>query len=277
MRRLLWPLVMLISLLTFMHSVFADGVAPPPTQAQNLAMLWPLIGSALSAGLGYGLPRLSAKYTFFHTGWGAFVIALIGALVGSVIPVFQAGSVTWVALAWAATNGFVAFCARLNPSSTADDPPAKSPLARPGSATNPPPPPIRPGVLLPLAFMAFALAGCPHPVPNPNGPTPTQQYDAAFAQCMKTKGITVAVNDGASIWQILDNPNTTQAQKVQALEALGITTVAGGLTDLASCALYAWDQINPMLADIPPTPAQAAKRVFVGRHAPTATPPKSGP
>jgi hypothetical protein len=252
---------MLLSLFVFAHSVFAADGTPPPTQAQNLAMLWPLIGSALAAGLGYGLPRLSAKYTFFHTDLGAVVIGLIGAVVGAVIPVFQAGTVTWVALAWAATNGFVAFCARLNPGTTADDPPAKSPKARPGGIA----------VLLPLTFASvFVLAGCPKPVPPPNGPptgpTPTQAYDAAFSSCMQQRGIAVAVNDGVAIWNILDNPNTSQAEKVQALESLGIVTAAGALTDLASCSLYAWDQVNPMAPGRQPTTGQAARRVFIARH-----------
>jgi hypothetical protein len=114
---------------------FAYAADAAPDSPQSLAALWPMFGTALSTAAGYGLPRLSAHYTFFHTTAGAFVIGIIGAAIGGVIPVFQGGSVTWAALAWAALSGFSAFCARLNPSSTKDDPPAKSPNARPGATS----------------------------------------------------------------------------------------------------------------------------------------------
>lgn len=140
-----------IAVLGFLHGLaLADGGGGAPTEEQNLAMLWPMLGLFLATFAGWGVPRLATAYSFFHTPFGAVIIGLLGALVGSVIPIFQSGHVTWVAIVWAAVSGGTAFFARLNPSATKDDPPAKSPAARPNAS-----------VLLPLVFLALgSLAGC---------------------------------------------------------------------------------------------------------------------
>lgn len=149
---LLWPFVMFVALVAFVGAVHAADGTPPTTEPQKLADLWPAIGWFLAAFSGYGIPRLAKAYTFFHTPFGAIIIGLIGAIIASVIPVFQAGHVTWVALVWAAIGGGSAFFSRLNPSTTADDPPAKSPAARPGAS-----------LLLPLALgLGVLTVGCAH-------------------------------------------------------------------------------------------------------------------
>jgi len=126
---------MVASLFMFVSAhAFAGSVAPvadPATQVQSLAALWPMIGLALANLFAYGTRKLSAEYTFFHTGAGAFVLSLLGAVITSLTPIFQSGTVTTVALAWAAVGGATSFLATLNPSSTSDDPPVKSPNAKP--------------------------------------------------------------------------------------------------------------------------------------------------
>lgn len=256
LRLLMLPLFVLVGLMVYAKA-FADAGDPPaPSQAQNLAMMWPAFG-LLAATIGAYLTRkLSAEYTFFHSGGGAVLLGALGAVISSVTPILQSSTVTWVALVWAAIGGATSFFAALNPSSTKDDPPAKSPLARPGAA-----------LVLPILIgFGLMLTGCPKPLPNPNGPTPTQQYEEAFGQCMKQKGIAVAVNDGAAVWSILDNPTASQADKIKALESLGVTTASGALTDLATCALYSWDMVHTISPGATPTTGQSAKRVFASRH-----------
>jgi ABC-type multidrug transport system fused ATPase/permease subunit len=283
MRKLQWPFVMLVSLLVFTGVVFAADTpaVDPSTNPQGaLQQFWDAITARkwgvaavvgtmlLVAFVRFIAPRMHGKFGDFilQTRVSA-ALAFVSGMLMAVATKLLSGSPWSVAIivygfgfGVMAIGGYNAFWDLLFPN---DKKQAKKMSI-----------PATPTLLLPIFFI-FALAGCPHPAPNPNGPSTTQQYDAAFAQCMQQKGITVAVNDGAAIWQILDNPNTTQTQKVQALEALGVTTATGALTDLASCALFAWVQINPVLQNKQPTPSQAATRVLLARHAPTVTMPKN--
>ncbi len=225
---------MIVSLFVFGGIVFADGTAPaspPLTQAQMLAMMWPALGLAIATIGSYLTRKLSAEYTFFHTGAGAVVLGVLGSIISSVTPILQSSTVTWIALVWAAIGGVTSFFAALNPSSTKDDPPAKSPLARPGSAANPPPPPIRAGALLPLLLIPLSLLiGCPaHISPN------VKAFGAAYGTCMEAKGIAVAPSVAEEAWNDLNN-GSASAVIVGQLEALA--GKAG--QDAVTCAVQAW-------------------------------------
>lgn len=113
----------------------ADAV---PDSPQSLAALWPMLGLAIANVAAYGTRKLSAQYTFFHTGLGAIALGVIGAAITAGSSRLSAGQFTWAALAWAAVGGASSFIATLNPSATKDDPPAKSPAARPLVMPTPP-------------------------------------------------------------------------------------------------------------------------------------------
>ncbi len=120
-------LLQLVGLVLAVGIAHADtgGQAPP----QNLAALWPMLGLAIANLTAYGSRKLSAKYTFFHTGAGSIVLALIGSVISAVTPIIQAHGLVWASLAWAAVGAATSFLASLNPSATAEEPPAKSPAA----------------------------------------------------------------------------------------------------------------------------------------------------
>lgn len=126
---------------------WAQPAVAGPDAPQSLAALWPMLGVSLASLAAYGIRKLSSEYTFFHTGLGAFALALIGSVISSVTPVIQAHGLAWAALAWAAVGGLTSFVATLNPSTTADQPPAKSPAAAKLAA------------LLPLLLL-FGAFGC---------------------------------------------------------------------------------------------------------------------
>lgn len=280
MRKLL-PVTLLLSLIVFTGVVFADPAADPSADPQGaLSQFWDaitarkwgvaaVIGTMLLVALvRFIAPRLHDKFGDFilQTRTSA-ALAFVSGMLMAVATKLLSGSPWSMAIivygfgfGVAAIGGYNAFWDLLFPN---DKSQAKK-MSIPASSA-----------LLPI-FFVLTLAGCPKPVPGPNGPTPPTQYDQVFAQCMQQRGIAVALNDGVAIWNILDNPNTTQAQKIQALEALGVVTGAGALTDLASCALYAWDQNHPLAPDAVPSSGHSAKRVFMARHAsPTVVHPKA--
>lgn len=125
--RLLLPLVIVLA---------AGGVAlaedngAHPDAPQSLAALWPMIGLAIANIAAYGTRKLSASYSFFHTSAGSFVLGLVGAIISAAVPIVQAHGFVWASLAWAAVGAATSFIATLNPSTTAENPPAKSPMAR---------------------------------------------------------------------------------------------------------------------------------------------------
>lgn len=131
MRNFTWA-ILIISGMVFCQSIgLADGITGAARSAPD--SLWPALGVALASIAAYGIRRMSAAFTFFHTGGGAAVLSATGALISSVMPVLQADGISWNTLAWAALGGITAFLATLNPSTTKDDPPIKSRSARLGS------------------------------------------------------------------------------------------------------------------------------------------------
>ena len=95
--------------------------------------MWPMLGLVFANVMAYVTRKVLPAYTFFHTNAGAVVLGAMGAVTTSVTPIFQSGSVTWIALAWAAAGGVSSFFSALNPSTTSDDPPAKSPASKLGA------------------------------------------------------------------------------------------------------------------------------------------------
>lgn len=147
-------LVFIALVLAFAFNAYGAGTADAPSQ--NLAALWPLLGVGIASLAAYGIRKLSAAYTFFHSGFGAGVLTMLGMVISAVIPVLQSHGLSWTMMAWAAAGAFTSFTATLNPSTTADDPPAKSPAARGMDITAKT---VLPFLFLPLVA-ALALPGC---------------------------------------------------------------------------------------------------------------------
>lgn len=247
----------------FYANAFADASGDSVTSwAQTWLVPYVTVVSAtLSIFQSLVVRELTLDTGLWHTKWGHLLLTFFGALIGAATDFVAHGTFTKQAVVAAVTSALTAFGAAWK--TEGKDASQKTETAKvrlPAAA------------LLPFVILSLTLAGCltPKPPVNPTGPTPTQQYDAAFGACMAQKGISVAVKDGTEIWQILDDPTTTQQEKIKKLEALGVTTGIGGLTDIAACALAAWQQVNPVLANVKPTPGQAAARVFTARHAPHA-------
>lgn len=215
LRTLFLPLLMGLAIISFGGSIALadDGGSTATTTPANLAALWPMVGLFIATFAGWGIPKLAAAYSFFHTALGAVIIGLIGALIGAVIPVLQSGHVTWIAIVWAVVSGGTAFFARLNPSTTSEDPPAKSPSARPGAT-----------MLLPLVFMAamtLPLAGCPGPGTDVLKKCELGQLPAIEQSVLAEVGVVIL------------NPASVLADLVALAAQLGPGQVA--------CAVQAWD------------------------------------
>jgi hypothetical protein len=252
--RLLRLTLLLLIAFACYAKAFADAGAGSSPSAWGLTWLVPWV-PVVSAGLALLQAILARQLTvetgFWHTNLGHGFLTAFGALIGAALSFVANGQFTKQAAIAAIASAIVAYGGAFKTDAKSD-----TKMAIPTKAAL-------------LFLMVFSFAGCPKPIPSPNpppSPTPTQQYTAAFSSCMAQKGISVATNDAIAIWQILDNPSTNQTQKTQALEALGVTTAGGALSDLATCALYAWNQINPLVPNQNPTAGQAAMRVYTARH-----------
>jgi hypothetical protein len=205
--RVLLPLALVASAVLFCRVAFADEGGPD--SPQSLAALWPMLGVSLASLAAYGIRKLSAEYTFFHSGAGAFALALLGSVISSVTPVIQAHGFAWAALAWAAVGGLTSFVATLNPSTTADQPPAKSPAA------------AKLTMFLPLVFLSLFVSGCPSAGGQALKNCELGQLPAAEQSIIAEVGI------------IIMNPAAVVADLVALAAQLGPGQVA--------CAVQAWD------------------------------------
>jgi hypothetical protein len=123
-RKMFWPSILFLASLLFVqaHAMAADitsAASTRATQAQSLAALLPMLGLAVASILSYGLRWVSAKYDFFHNGFGKAIITILGSTITTITPVLQAGTFTWIALAWAAVGAVSSFAATLSPSMAA--------------------------------------------------------------------------------------------------------------------------------------------------------------
>ena len=259
--RFLQSFLLILIGFAFYAKAFADAGDGSSGWGLTWLIPWvPVVAAALALAQAILAREMTVTTGFWHTSVGHIFLTAFGAVIGAATSFVANGQFTKQAAIAAIAAALGAFGGAWKTSGKSVN----------GAVKMAVPSPTKTAMLLPFFFIGFGLvAGCQHPAPTPNGPTPAQQYDTAFSSCMQQKGIAVAVNDGVAIWNILDNPSTTEAQKLQALEALGIVTAAGGLTDLASCALYAWNQVNPTVLDKTPTSGQAAVRVFTARHGTT--------
>lgn len=211
--RLALTFLLVASAVLFCNVAFAADPSSGPDAPQSLAALWPMLGLAIGNLNAYLSRRLSSAFTFFHTGPGAMLLSLEGAAIASVVPLIQAHGFVWAMLAWAALGGVTSFLATLNPSTTSEDPPAKSPSARPGAA-----------MLLPLVFMAamtLPLAGCPGPGTDVLKKCELGQLPAIEQSVLAEVGVVIL------------NPASVLADLVAFAAQLGPGQVA--------CAVQAWD------------------------------------
>lgn len=259
LRALLWPLVMLVTLCSFGSALaLADGAPTASGQAppQDLAALWPMIGLFIATFAGWGIPKLADAYTIFHTPIGAVFIGLIGALIGSVIPILQSGSVSWSALVWALVSGGTAFFARLNPSTTATDPPAKSPAARPGASS------LLPLLFLPLVSVLMALPGCATAGGRAFGKCELGQL-VAHEQTVAVDVTAIAVAGGDN-WE-------------QQLTSLGATLAPGQLECAITAIVAAWSSKRGEMAPSRQAALERLNQYLAAHPAPTSCGPAPHP
>jgi hypothetical protein len=240
--------LLLAGLLGFAHSLaLADTSPADPTKdpAGALNQLWgavtekkyglaAVIATMLFVAFArFAAPRIHGKFgAWINTTRVSAALAFIGGTASALAWKLMAGTpwsmniVVWgFGIGVAAIGGYNAFFDLIfpndkKPATTAD---TAAELAKKV------PPPIRPGALLPLAFIALACASCAHMTPD------ERAFGASYGACMEAKGLAAAPAVGQEAWNDLNN-GTDKATIVAQLEALAKT--AG--QDAVACAVEAW-------------------------------------
>lgn len=198
-RALFLPLLMMAAVLLFGQSlaIADDGAAAP----SSWAMLWPLL--ALACGtVGAWVRAYTPSTGFWHQWYGHLLLMLIGALLGSLGPMFQAGLVTQATLLSALIGGVTAFVSALKPNGTG----AGAKLS----------------VFLPLIVLPSLLAaGCQTPGGQALKTCEMGQLPAAEQAVLAEVGV------------VLLNPASVVADLVALATQLGPAQVG--------CAVQAWD------------------------------------
>ena len=181
---LLWPIVMLVSLVAFCGVVFADAPADPTADPQGaLGQFWQAVtdkkwsvAAVIGAMLLVALVRFIAPK--LHDKFGAWILTsrvsaslafLSGMLMAIATQLMKGGALSMKLIAYGfgfgvlAIGGYNAFFDLLFPSDKkSSNGTADSAAALAQSKPPTPPPPPRPGMLLPFVFITFALtlSGC---------------------------------------------------------------------------------------------------------------------
>lgn len=129
MRNISMWTVMVFSGVVFGQNLVLAADDGPPQHVAHFNALWPMIGVCIATLYGWGVRKIAGQYTFFHSSQGAAAIACIGSVLSAVMPLMRSGW-SWATFSWTVLGGFTAFFGSLNPSSTYECPPAKSPSAR---------------------------------------------------------------------------------------------------------------------------------------------------
>lgn len=238
---LLWPFVMITSLVVFVGVAFADAADPATNPAGAFQQFWDAVTAkkwGLAAVVGTMLfvafarfvsPRIHGKFGAFvnSTRVSAVLALLSGGLAAIATQLMKGGSLNMKLIAYgfgfgvAAIGGYNAFWDIFFPSDK--KPPNGQTLA-------PPTPPItKAAAMLPLIFIAFAFSACAHATPD------QKAYGNAYAACMTARGLEVAPGVADEVWKDL-NTGADKSTIIAQLEALG----AKGVTDAVTCAVQAW-------------------------------------
>lgn len=193
------------------------------------------------AAASYTIRKLAPEGHFLHTPFGAALLALVSAAIPAAIGAIQAHGLDEAAISQAVTAALLSLLATSNPSDA-------------GAGPKP---------LLALALVGFGAISCAHVPPA------VAAFGKAFGACMEAKGLAEAPGLASQVFSILANGSGSAGSIGQQLEGLLGPTGQAVLEDTMLCAVSAWLGQNPVAPAAPPTPSQAAARVFLARHAPS--------
>lgn len=268
----LFPLIFLFAAFGWMQAyALADGggvSAPSVANPLPLPTGWAGLALVLLAIASWGVRKVSSK-PFFHTTGGAALMGVLTALVPALVQVIQAHGLQLVALLTAVEGAVLSYIASDNASNTPAVQAAivEEKTAAADSATIPT---SKLGLLFPFIGIAFvmSLAACPAHTGTPTGTNDggvSSPYTQAFEACLVADGIKLGLSDGSSVLSILES-GASESVIVSKLEGLGVGAAGDVATDIIACSVSSWFSLNPVTAKAPPTPAQAAVRVFYARH-----------
>lgn len=247
--RLLLLTVIAITATLYFHALaLAQGPIPSPAPAVNplgTFAFWAPIVVTLLGLIGNQVRNWTPSTGFFHTALGHSVLMAIGAILGAICGKLSAGQYGWQALGLAAIGALAQFLGALKTTSS-------DAVIQIATRTTK-------AVLLPIAFFGLVSSSCAHTSPS------VKQWGASFGSCMEQAGITDASGLGPKITAILEMSGLTKEQLIQNVESLGISTGGTVAEQVAVCAFYAFQSSSP--AAPTPTPAQAAVKVLLARHA----------
>lgn len=270
---LLFPLIFLFAAFGWMQAyALADGggvAAPSVANPLPLPTGWAGLALVFLAIASWGVRKVSAK-PFFHTTTGAAVMGVLTAVVPTLIQAIQAHGLQLIALATAAEGAVLSYIASDNASNSSavqaaivEEKTAAADSVVPTSSS-------KLGLLFPFVGIAFvmSLAACPAHTGTPTGSGDggvSSPYTQAFEACLVADGIKLGLSDGSSVLSILES-GASESVIVSKLEGLGVGAAGDVATDIIACSVSSWFSLNPVTAKAPPTPAQAAVRVFYARH-----------
>lgn len=236
---------------------------PLPVTLSTSAMLV-LLGCTI---VSYGIRRFSPQAGFFHSQLGALVLAGVAVAASAIASTVEGVGLHGVAIEQAVIAALMSLVATSNPSVPLGQAPPLSPKSVSSQAAG------LAGLAL-LLLSAFAMNGCAIPQPIPtnldggayDASTNSAAYTAAFENCLQNQGISDATGVGAQIFNILATGGTSASQIEASIEKALVTLSGSTAILVATCAVNAFDAIEPVLANAKPSPSQAAIRLFRARH-----------
>lgn len=240
--------LLVLSLVGFAQSLaLADATGSPPA-ADPYLLYYPLVATLLGS-LGAFVRNKTQVTGFWHQWYGHALLTLIGAVAGSLAPLFETGHVTKPLLISALVGGGVTYLSAYKTQGKTDND---------GGGTT------KLAFVLPLVFVGFATFSCAHATPE------EKAFGSAYAACMEAKGLAVAPSVAQETWGDL-NGGANQAQILSQLEALAGKAGLDGVT----CAVQAWlTPSSPSTTTPAPLAAKnpaglGAASEFLRRHAVT--------
>lgn len=225
-----WQILLCLSLLGFCYSAFAAGettLTPAPSPPTSISVTALLLLVACH-GVVWVIRRVSPDSHFFHTKWGAVVLALITLVLSTVIETVQTSGINVSDIEIALLNALLSFLTTSNPS------------VDPSTNTSKKPDPT---ALVLALFMTMAVSGCAGGKALGAcelGKLPQTSQPAVSAV------VAIAVAGGAN-WQ-------------DELEALAKTLAPGQLECVVQAVVAAWSASR---ASLSPAHAAALERLQI--------------
>ncbi len=269
--RLLFPLIFVFAAFGWMQAyALADGggvSAPSVANPLPLPTGWAGLALVALAVASWLVRKVSTKSAFFHTTAGAAVMGVLTAVIPTLIQAIQAHGLQLIALVTAAEGAVLSFIASDNASNS----PAVQAAIVEEKKSNVTPS-SGPGAVMLLPFIGIAfvlsLAACPAHTGMPTGTGDggvSSPYTQAFEACIVADGVKLGLSNGSAVLDILES-GASEAVIISKLDGLGVNAAGDVATDIIACSVSSWFALNPVTAKAPPTPAQAAVRVFYARH-----------